>query len=413
MAALAGVWSRLWMRSCARGRPWLVPRFEAMRPWWSSGLSSANNEGHVVDVAERERTLGSLLGRSRPNCLNLIRLLLAGLVIVWHSYTVLGLGYEKSGMRSDLLGAMPVNGFFVISGYLIYCSWERRPRIGQYLMARILRIYPGFWVCLIVTAGAFAPISLLLSGRWTGNDISAWNVFAYVAKNASLAMLEWRVGTTPVGVPFVTAWNASLWTLAWEFLCYLLLGVLGLSGMTRRKWILPAVVFVSVVLLALDNLSQSGIEVAGRLGRFGLFFFTGSLFAYYRNRVPVSRAGVTGAIVVVVLASVIPFGLILQAPAAGYALLSLGGLISNKHLELKNDVSYGMYIYAFPVQQLLVMQGVWTTNVMAFALVAFVLTLPWAGLSWWFVEKPALSLRRRFNENESRSMAETCTDGAS
>jgi hypothetical protein len=73
----------------------------------------------------------------------------------------------------------------------------------------------------------------------------------------------------------------------------------------------------------------------------------------------------------------------------------VSGALVHEHLRLRTDLSYGVYIYAFPVQQLLVICGLGMINPILFAIIATITTLPLAALSWFLVEKPAMSLKRR------------------
>ncbi|WP_431277444.1 acyltransferase family protein [Leifsonia poae] len=153
------------------------------------------------------------------NALNAVRLLLAVSVIVWHSLPLTGTPHPAPAI-TQLLGEGGVDGFFAISGFLIVSSWMRRPRWWPYLQARFLRILPAFWVCLIVTAVVIAPIGILLS-RQAFPHTYVTDAATYVVKNAGLRITEFGIAGTPTNVPYPGVWNGSLWTLWWEFLCYL------------------------------------------------------------------------------------------------------------------------------------------------------------------------------------------------
>lgn len=338
------------------------------------------------------RTIDDLYIRSRPNSLNLLRLVLAAAVILWHSYAVLGIEKPDTGFQ-DLVGALPVNGFFAISGFLIYRSWAHQPSVKNYLLARVMRIYPAFWVCLIVTAVIFAPLSTLFQGGDPLRQLMSTSTLTYLVKNASLAMFQWRIGNSPSDIPFVDSWDASLWTLAWEFLCYLGLLGLALLGMTTRKWILPTAFTASVIINVLA-MSLLPYEAVGRAGRFSIFFLAGALVAQYSWRVTAGWGVAITALTVACLSSWIPVGhYIVQAPAIAIGLIALGGVFNPRWSELRNDVSYGVYIYAFPVQQFLAIVGLLALDVLTFSALALMLTIPLALLSWFLIERPSLRLR--------------------
>ncbi|MDR6867239.1 peptidoglycan/LPS O-acetylase OafA/YrhL [Microbacterium resistens] len=344
-----------------------------------------------------EGMVAQLFVRGRANSLNAIRLVLAACVIIWHTYAVLGLEKPENPALQNIIGGLPVNGFFAISGFLIYRSWVNRPEVGSYLRARVLRIYPAFWVCLAVTALLFAPLGAAFQGKDAGAQLFSWESLTYLVKNASLAMFQWRIGDSPADVPWLTSWNASLWTLAWEFLCYIGLMILGLMGMHRRRWLLPAAFAAAVAMNLVTLVPALNIEAVARMGRFAVFFLAGSLFAQYADRIRVNRLLVALSFPIMLAVAWAPGQLayILQAPAVAYGLIVLGGLFNPAWAELRNDISYGVYIYAFPVQQILVIAGLTMLNLFTFSLVALVLTVPLALMSWYWVEKPMLRLRRR------------------
>lgn len=332
--------------------------------------------------------------RGRSNSLNFIRLILAAAVVVWHSYAVLGIPYPAAEYR-NLLGALPVNGFFAISGFLIFRSWASRPRVWDYLVARIVRIYPAFWVCLIVTAVVFAPLATYIQGGSGLVQLFSVDTVQYVLRNSTLAMLQWRIGDSPAGIPYTTSWNASLWTLAWEFLCYLALLAFGLLGMNRRRWILIAAFTASLILNLVITISSASFEIGERVGRFSIFFLAGALVAQYARHIKATWWLVLSALIVMVALAWAPqVGIVLQAPATAVGLVTFGGLWNPNWAELRNDISYGLYIYAFPTQQLLVVVGLTSAGLWLFALASLLATVPLAIASWVLVERTSLRLRR-------------------
>ena len=144
------------------------------------------------------KTLGQALG-SHDNALNFVRLCLASAVIVSHT---IPLGGYDPGWYSRLegWGGWAVNGFFVISGYLIAGS---RMRVGilPYLWRRALRILPAFWVNLVLIAFLFAPLSTLLTGQ-PYTLVDGWH---FIAANWTLQINQWSVGATLATVPYPDA----------------------------------------------------------------------------------------------------------------------------------------------------------------------------------------------------------------
>ena len=127
----------------------------------------------------------------RDNSLNLIRLGLALLVLVAHGFYLSGAGTGPS-FEGENLGGWAVFGFFTISGYLITASRFANP-LGRYLLLRVARIYPAFLVCLVVTAGIFAPIAWAAEGRdWNGFLATPTTPLAYVLDNLALRIIRPR-----------------------------------------------------------------------------------------------------------------------------------------------------------------------------------------------------------------------------
>jgi peptidoglycan/LPS O-acetylase OafA/YrhL len=129
--------------------------------------------------------------------------------------------------------------------------------------------------------------------------------------------------------------------------------------------------------------------------RFACMFLAGALLYRFRDLIPARWSLVAVSIVIVLAASLLPNYRVLAAIPLAYAIIVSGALIHNQRLRLKTDFSYGVYIYAFPVQQLLVICGLAFLNPFAFAIVATIITLPLAALSWYLIEKPAISMKSR------------------
>lgn len=331
------------------------------------------------------RSLGAALA-GRDNALNFVRLVLASSVIIGHTWPLGGFG---SSAWEGISGAA-VNGFFVISGYLVAGS-RVRGAFAPYLWRRALRILPAFWVCLLLVAFVFAPVSLL----FTGGSYDLGSALAYVGRNAGLWISQWGVDGTLENVPYAGAWNGSLWTLAYEFAAYLAAGALLTLPFVRRRPV-PWIALALAALLIVQVFARGPLDVTTNIYlhimRLGGFFFAGMLLWALRDRLRVSALWGVLSIVTVVMCSQLPepFYYSLAAVPMAYAMLWLGAALPVR-VGAVNDISYGIYIYAFPVQQLLAaagapgMLGFW-----GYAVVAWLLTLPLAWASWTLVERPAM-----------------------
>ncbi|KUH94634.1 acyltransferase [Mycobacterium sp. IS-1556] len=354
----------------------------------------------------------------RNNALNAWRLTLALGVILWHTYPLTGrtISYEP---LHQLLRDAWVDGFFAISGFLITSSWFNNPRLRSYFAARSLRLLPGLWVCLVFTAFIVAPIGVAMQGGASLRLLVSSAPFEFVLKNSAVAILQPKVGATPSGVPWPNGWNGSLWTLQWELFCYIGIAALGVLGLLTRRWVIPAAMAVALLASALapawamslleepqDSQQQidpkTAMLVVGAIAaRFAAMFLAGALLYQLRDVIPARWSLVALCAALVLAASLMPNYRVIGAIPLAYAIIVSGALLHNKRLRLRTDLSYGVYIYAFPVQQLLVIGGLASLNPFVFAIIAAIATLPLAVLSWFLVEKPALSLKSRFKRTSA------------
>lgn len=338
----------------------------------------------------------------RTNSLNLIRLALALLVLVAHGFYLAGQGPGPS-FRGENLGGWAVFGFFTISGYLITAS-RFANSLGRYLALRVARIYPAFLVCLVLTAGVFAPVAWWVEHHsWAGFLVTPTTPLDYVVQNLGLRIAAYDVAGTPASVPYPGAWNGSLWTLYFEFCCYLVVGLVLCVPAVRRHPVVVGVLFVvSVGAWATAPAWSAGVPAdLALLARLLPPFLGGALVQVGRRRLPLrtttALVAVAGSAVLVL--AVDGWGAQAASPLIAYALLWLSTVLPSPGVVRRHDVSYGVYIYAFPVQQLLAYAGAPRLGIVGYDLVAALATLALATLSWRLVERPALrAVRRRLGK---------------
>lgn len=334
--------------------------------------------------------LGAALA-GRDNGLGALRLVLAAAVIIGHSWP-LG-GYVAS--HWERMADVAVSGFFALSGYLIAAS-RMRSDFGPYLSKRARRIFPGFWMSLAVVAFVIAPLAGVINGR--GWDAGA--AVDYVWGNATLMMTNPSIGATLAGAPSPGQWNGSLWTLMYEFAAYLLCGaLLGIVWVRRHLVVTAASLTVGIPLLAwwLGDLAGGDGKMMMSAMRLFAFFAAGMLMYALRDRVPVHAGLVVVALAVVAAIAAVDLQAAhrLTGIPLAYALLSLGTLWRSR-VGSRNDLSYGLYIYGWPTQQVIAMLGLGAlVPVWAFAGISFLLTLPLAWLSWRLIERPAMRAGRQ------------------
>src|SRR5690348_3005279 len=294
---------------------------------------------------------------------------------------------ETNGYES--FGSLAVDGFFLISGMLITASWFRCGSLKVFLYRRILRIYPAFIVALFFGAGVafgFSP-----AFRLQVHGISyAWSL---VRDTLLLGTSTASHPATFQHNPLAGVVNGSLWTINQEFRCYLLVALLGVFAfLDRRKSVLFAAVLFWV-LYARDILQSHQPWLSDF--RLLCFFLIGMVAWLYRDKLVLSTRGaaITAAILLATLRFSPWFSLAL--PLAGsYLLLWIGTGPAWKGWQWTNrsDLSYGVYLYAFPIQQIVASYPGLRSPVWNLAL-AIPLTMGCAALSWHLVEKRFLALK--------------------
>ena len=336
------------------------------------------------------------LAQGRDNNFNLIRAIAATAVLVSHAWPIaLGSGTPEplSGLPGATLGSWAVDVFFVISGFLIAASFARRPQAGAFLAARSLRLLPGLFVSLVFVAFVIGPLAttLPLADYLTDPDLPLFMV-RNMTLVSPLYFLPGVFETNPY--PAVVG---SIWTLVHEVVCYMGVLAVGLLGAFRDSRRIAAALVLFALIWTIYAFAGVGLHPKiDALHRLSLPFFVGVLIFALRHRLPMNLWGIAAFWGVAVAVSGTPLWLPAQTVALGYTLFWLayvprGPLLTYNRL---GDYSYGIYIYAFPLQGMVVwLLGPMTPGMnIALALPA---TLLCAVLSWHLVEAPSLALLRR------------------
>ena len=340
---------------------------------------------------------------TKKNHFDFLRLFFAALVLYSHSFVLVqnGEGYRDilNWTQGQTYPAeIAVNGFFLISGFLITVSWTRSKGIGEFFRKRVLRIYPGFIAacafCALIAAplGTATPVSYLGA---VANSITSFVLHVLTLDTLSLPPAFLANPLSDI--------NGSLWTIRIEFECYALVPLLLLiGGRTNRK-----LVFVAA---ALCWSAYAGLLLIGPMvfhgpngvpeslethGRFGTYFLIGMGYYLFRDRVMLSGRGVVISLAALAITAGVGGFNAVAPPAVCYLIMAFA---FNQKVRVPNlgrnfDLSYGLYLYAWPVQQLIV----WYGGKMLSPYVLFLLALPPAALlaagSWFAIERPFLRLR--------------------
>lgn len=330
----------------------------------------------------------------RANNFDSLRTLFSVLVLYSHAYPLLR-GSNATEPLSVLsngqvnFGEIGVWSFFVISGFLITQSWLRAPEAASYLHKRISRIYPGFIALSLVSAFIFVPLATHFHPE---SQMSMTDVLNLLRLKQSYEATVFKNNPLP-------ALNGSLWSIPYEFWCYIGVLVLGMCRWLRKRYLLLGL-FVAALgwHLYVDITGWNpGGKILGEI--FGYprfwstllpFYLAGMLLQVFGGRALLRVPIMVVALILLIASFWIPHGPVIALPTCGsYLLLGLAYTRRLHFLDLGRygDFSYGVYLYAFPVEQFVVMsQGTAIQPWVMFAIAAPI-TIVFAALSWFLVER--------------------------
>jgi peptidoglycan/LPS O-acetylase OafA/YrhL len=340
--------------------------------------------------------------KSRDNNFTLLRLMAALTVVLVHSAPVLGLlTPEPDFLLAHIgreLGPIALDWLFVTSGFLVTASLFQRGDLNHFLWARGLRLYPGLWVCLPLTVFILAPLLSRMPAKDYYASKETWTYFwrGMTLLNGIRYMLPGVFETNPLKGQF----NGSLWTLPVEVRMYLYCAVGWLAFSWRPSLRVPALKIVAPVVALVLYVSilrrfSQGIEI-NNVDVAILMFFMGATLYFWRDTTSLSWAGLVALPLLVAGAALVDRGLAFAVYLLCSApfLLHLAYLPGGKIRKVNDwgDYSYGIYIYAFPVQQTLALFFP-RMPLAAMVLGSGAITWAIAWCSWRLVERRAMGMK--------------------
>jgi len=334
----------------------------------------------------------------KNNNLNLLRMVLAAAVLLSHSHPLTqGLGTTEplEAWLHFSLGTLSVYGFFFISGLLVTQSLCKRSNLFDYFCARSLRILPGLAVVVVLTAGLLGP--LVTTEKFTAYFADK-NTWSYVFANITLFKLQYSLPGVFVSNPYPGAINGSLWSLPFEIGCYVILAALWFVGAFRspRRQLVAGIAFLLIVV---------GCAILSRYttlpGRIVVFcqlapiFAIGTAFYLARDKIKLSNWAAAGLLVTAATINYFISSPWLFCLAFSYSLACIAYYPNELLLRYNRfgDYSYGLYIYAFPVQQLIVWLCPGISAPWLLSLIAFPVSVLFAVGSWHIIERPAIAFK--------------------
>lgn len=331
---------------------------------------------------------------AHKNNFDLLRFAFAFTVLLVHSH-VLSTHPQLEFLAQYLSSEVAVQGFFVVSGYLVLMSYEKSRTVGDYFHKRVRRIYPAYFAVVVGCALLGALASTLPPAQYFSAALAR-----YLAAN--LVFLNFLAPNLPgvfVGNPMSEV-NGALWTLKVEVMFYATIPIMvWLAGKLGRARTLAALYLLAAAYVVATNLLASrtgnGLylllqrQLPGQLG----FFLAGAAGYYYAEALEQRWQWVVpAALAALVAASVSYYLKVLLLPAALGAMVVYVA-VGMRHLGnfgKYGDLSYGIYIFHFPVIQWLVSVGLYRENPFGALAVTIAVVLGLAFASWNLVEKPFL-----------------------
>ena len=316
-----------------------------------------------------------------------------------HSFALTGFTEPYIGTAS--MGALGVWTFFILSGYLISASWEQYPRFNVFFAKRALRIFPGL---IVAVFGTVLVTGVFFSNIGLRHFFTNPETLGYL-NNIFLVNMQY---TLPGGVfihnPYPSSVNGSLWTLAYEFLMYLAVAIFGVVGIYKKISIdkIWLGLFITELIINLVGIRHFSFILFyfqfNLLVTFALMFFTGVLVQKKAKLFKfVPRYGILSLVLFVVAVVLIPkLSELAAATLLAYSLFAFGSSDRMSWFDKFGDCSYGIYIYSFPIQQMIVATTMTTNPYKLFAL-AFPLSVLIGALSWWTVESKMLKHKKKIN----------------
>jgi peptidoglycan/LPS O-acetylase OafA/YrhL len=333
-------------------------------------------------------------GNGRLNNFDFLRIGAALLVLISHQYALNGLP-EPAFLNSMSLGTLGVLIFFSISGFLVSQSWRQDPHIARFLAKRFLRIWPGLAAVTLIAAFVLGPLVSTLPWK----AYFAHPELPDFLRNLKIVTIRYFLPGVFEQNVYPRAVNGSLWTIPLEVRCYFGLLVVGVLGLLK----LPVLALAATIAFA-GYYFILAPDPNHYQYYFGLFFFAGVCLDLFRDRWTTRPGYLLGGLGLLAVgcyfAGMGRVGFLLLIPAVT---VYIGGLSTSvvRRAGRFGDISYGIYIYAFPVQQTVL--WAWGKNLpfLPGLLLTIVITTLCAYMSWHLVERPALSLKNRLGRRKT------------
>jgi len=360
-----------------------------------------------------QKSLGQILDNSQKNNFNSIRLCMALGVIYNHSFVL----FQENGGRDVTTylfgffdaGSLSVSVFFLVSGMLLTQSFFKTQSRLKFILKRLLRIFPGLLICLLFTVFIIGTLNTTLSLKQYLFDRGTYRYLYNIFLNNETFFFNLPGCFTTNKLPEVV--NGSLWTLPFELICYIFLYLIlsGLGFFNSTKYSIFNKIFILLLLLFFGSYLLNGTYLLTRfkglvtgyrvnlsVGNNSLmlfvFFAIGMIFYWLKEKIRLNIfywIGLCGLLAVLHFLHMPFIQRIVEVIVIAYGVIVWAGSRTLHRFNFKTDPSYGIYLYAWPVQQTFAHYFHLDAYVSLLFTVPVVVLLGW--LSYLIIEKPAMN----------------------
>ncbi|QJU57265.1 acyltransferase [Sphingomonas sp. AP4-R1] len=338
-----------------------------------------------------------------------LRLTLALLVIILHApFVVRGQAGVDSVWNDSFmpLFRLVVPMFFALSGFLVAGSFERCRTMLMFFGLRAIRIFPALAVETVISALILGPLLTEFTlGRYFSDPL-----FARYALNM-LGEPQYFLPGVFAHNPFPDMVNGQLWTIPFELFCYISIGIIALFRARKYPVVAPlATVAATLVYLVARYIHWGSLPDIHRSLAGPLLipcFLAGVSLYLYRHVIPATHAlGIVSLAISALFLAIPGLPQFLAPWPLAYATAYLGCLkLPRTWFSAGADYSYGIYLYGFPVQQMVVYFTFSRDSLLLNVVASVAICTAIAAFSWRFIEKPALKLKTNLSAVEKKWLA--------
>lgn len=331
----------------------------------------------------------------RNNNFDLIRLIAAVAVIFSHAFPLSMITKDNINEFEPLyilsggqvtIGNLSVFIFFVVSGFLITQSFERTSSNLNYFVSRIVRIFPGLMIVVLITAFVLGPLVTDLS---LNSYFSNFNTYTYLQTGIGLIGNQLGLPGVFLNNNYPIQVNGSLWSLKYELLFYIAVVIFGILNLLNKRF-MPYILSFPIILLILN------FPIGEKYILTFSFFAAGMTLYIFRDKIPLNLHLASASCVILLISFFTAYFVVLSVIFGSYLIIYLSFYQKYKfpHVTKYGDFSYGLYIYAWPVQQTIILLNNGHMNPYINFLISFPITLVIAYMSWHLIEKPSLKYKK-------------------